>query len=97
MGDVMKNKKGFTLIEILAAIIILGVVLLIGVSAISDYIESSRKSSLIATANSYIEEVRGLRATDSLVQSPKNAEALLIPLSEIEIDGNNDLKHLTEI
>ena len=92
MGDVMKNKKGFTLIEILAAIIILGVVLLIGVSAISDYIESSRKSSLIATANSYIEEVRGLRATDSLVQSPKNAEALLIPLSEIEIDGNNDLK-----
>lgn len=92
MGDVMKNKKGFTLIEILAAIIILGVVLLIGVSAISDYIESSRKSSLVATANSYIEEVRGLRATDSLVQSPKNAEALLIPLSEIEIDGNNDLK-----
>ncbi len=92
MGDVMKNKKGFTLIEILAAIIILGVVLLIGVSAISDYIESSRKSSLIATANAYIEEVRGLRATDSLVQSPKNAEALLVPLSEIEIDGNNDLK-----
>ena len=95
MGDIMKNlkkKKGFTLIEVLTAVIILGVVGLIGISAITDYIEMSRKSAFVATANSYIEEVRSLKANDSLVQEPKNTEALLIPISEIEIDGNKNLE-----
>ena len=95
MGDIMKKlkgKKGFTLIEILTAVIILGVVALIGISAITDYIEMSRKSAFVATANSYIEEVRSLKANNSLVQEPKNTEALLIPISEIEIDGNKSLK-----
>ncbi len=53
-----KSEKGFTLIEILAVIIILGVLLIIAVPSVSNYISDSRKSVYIDTAKSYIREVK---------------------------------------
>lgn len=54
----MKNNKGFTLIEILAVIIILGVLLLIAVPSVTNYILESRKSAYISTIKSYETSVR---------------------------------------
>ena len=54
----MKNKKGFTLIEILAVIIILGILLIIAVPSISNYINDSRKHAYITTAKEYIKEAQ---------------------------------------
>ena len=53
-----KNIKGFTLLEILAVIIILGVLLIIAVPSISNYINDSRKEAYIATAKEYIKEAQ---------------------------------------
>ena len=53
----MKNKKGFTLIEILAVIIIMGIMMIVAIPAISNYINDSRKSAYITTAKDYIKEV----------------------------------------
>lgn len=43
------NKKGFTLIEILAVIIIISILLLIAIPSISGYIEESRQKAYVAT------------------------------------------------
>ncbi len=53
-----KNEKGFTLIEILAVIIILGILLVIAVPSISNYISDSRKNAYISTAKEYIKEAQ---------------------------------------
>lgn len=50
----MKNKKAFTLIELLAVIIILGVLMIIAVPSVTEYIQQSRKSSYITTIHQYI-------------------------------------------
>ena len=46
----MKKKKGFTLVELLAVIVILAVILIIAMPRISDVINNSKKSSFEATA-----------------------------------------------
>ncbi len=54
----IKNKKAFTLIELLAVIIILGVLLLVAVPSVTEYILHSRRSAFVNTAVSYISAVR---------------------------------------
>ena len=41
----MKNKKGFTLVELLAVIVILGVIMIIAIPSVLNTLESSRKST----------------------------------------------------
>ena len=52
----MKNNKGFTLVEILAVIIILGILMIIAIPSVTSYISGSRDSSYITTAQKFIEE-----------------------------------------
>ena len=42
----MKKKKAFTLVEMLAVIVILGVIMAIGVFSVNSYIEKSKKELL---------------------------------------------------
>ena len=46
----MKKKRGFTLVELLAVIVILAVILIIAMPKISDVIKNSKESSLVTTA-----------------------------------------------
>lgn len=87
-----RNKKGFTLIEILAVVIIISIIGIIGVAAISSYIEDSRKSAFVTTAHNYIDAARSLKASDKLIQEPKDTEAVLIPLSMLELEDNEGFK-----
>ena len=48
------KKLAFTLIELLAVIIILGVLMLVAIPSISRYIDGSRKESYVTTAKEYI-------------------------------------------
>jgi len=52
------NKKGFTLIELLAVIIILGILMIIAIPSVTTYIQNSRKSAYVDTADAYISAVR---------------------------------------
>lgn len=51
------NKKGFTLVELLAVIVILGVLLLIAVPAIQNVINSSKKQAFESQAKLLVENV----------------------------------------
>ncbi len=54
-----KNRQNaFTLIEILAVVIILGILMIIAIPTIVEYISSSRKKAYIMSANNYVSGVR---------------------------------------
>ena len=55
-GGHFTKVKGFTLIELLAVII--GILMIIAIPAVTEYISSSRKSAYITTATRYIDGVR---------------------------------------
>ena len=56
----MKNNKAFTLIELLAVIIILGILLIIAIPSVTRYISDSRNSAYINTAKQVIGSARNL-------------------------------------
>ena len=58
MRNVLKNKKGFTLVELLAVIVILALIMGIAVVAMSGVIDSSEKNSARRTAANIIAGVR---------------------------------------
>lgn len=66
------NNKGFTLIEVLAVMIILGIVLMISVPNISQYITRSRRSSYITDAKRYVEAARSEVESERLKMTSKN-------------------------
>lgn len=78
------NKKGFTLIEILAVIIIIGIAGTIGIVSVSNNISSSRDESVVNLAKNYANAARTMRGSNKILYEPKNNEAVIIPYYEIE-------------
>ena len=78
------NKKGFTLIEILAVIVIIGIVSSIGIVAVSSNIERARKSDFTALARAYGEAARTMKGSDLLGYDPKEGEAVLVPFTQVK-------------
>ena len=58
----MKNKKGFTLIELIAVIVILIIIFLIGILFVRRYTQSSKEKALKANAVSYVKSANILSA-----------------------------------
>ena len=54
----MQKRKGFTLLELLAVIVILAILLMIAIPKITQYISNSRKNSYIATIRDFVDSVR---------------------------------------
>lgn len=79
----MKKKNGFTLIEILAVIIILGILLVIAVPSVSKYINDSRKEAYITTITNYSKSYLGIK----LDQKPTKGQALVVPLEAIPMEN----------
>ena len=50
----MKNKKGFTLVELLAVIVILAVVILIAVTAVIPRMNNAKKNAFVDEAQAYV-------------------------------------------
>ena len=58
MKKVLKNQKGLTLVELLAVIVILGIIAAIAVPAIANIIDNSRKDAHVANAESMYDAAR---------------------------------------
>lgn len=92
----MKKKNGFTLIEILAVIIILGVLMLIAVPAVTEYVTNSKSS----TYQSYTEEMKGsaknmmidcIANNDTSCVVPDKGQSTIVFLSELIDKGYSDI------
>lgn len=83
------NKSGFTLIEILAVIVIIGIIMVIAVPSVSNYILDSRKNTYVSTIKGYAEAVRNKINNFEYSLSNKDI-AYYVPISNIELDkGGN--------
>lgn len=68
----MKNNKGFTLVETIAVIIILGVVLSIAVPSITNVVKSTNKNRMISDAETFISEVKEYVESDTIGNTPND-------------------------
>ena len=83
------NNKGYTLIEILAVMILIAVVSTIAVISVSSHIDYSKRSTYVTSARQYIEKVSEARAKDKL-HDIKSGEALVVPIERYKLDTSDD-------
>lgn len=74
----MKNNKGFTLVETIAVIIILGVVLSIAVPSITNVVKSTNKNRMISDAETFISEVKEYVESDTIGNTPNGNKYKLV-------------------
>lgn len=60
------NKKGFTLVELLAVIAVMGILLGVAIPAISKTVDNARKDTFVDTAKKYGEGLKSLWVSDRL-------------------------------
>ena len=70
-----KNKNGFTLVELLAVIVILAIIVLIAITTISDRVEKSNAKTLMVNADSYVKAVNNM-ASMSIREQVKYEEGV---------------------
>ena len=80
------KKNGFTLIEIIAVIVILGVVMTIAVPVVSEQILNSRKSSYISTVKAYTETIMGEYEMKNIGSYLYDDEIMLVPIKKIKLE-----------
>lgn len=92
----MKNNKGFTLVETIAVIIILGVVLSIAVPSITNVVKSTNKNRMISDAETFISEVKEYVESDTIGNTPKDNKYKLVDikskLSKSPYGGNYNME-----
>ena len=91
IGDSMK--KGFTLVELLAVMILLGVVSLIAVPSIGKILTRSREKALESTKEELIKAAQKYYA-DNIRELPEDGSHKCLSVSEIEANGyisNDDI------
>ena len=80
------NKKGFTLVELLAAIVILAVLMLAGASAVGGIMRSSRANSLKSSLDAAVKQAQTSYAQDEL------AELQYVDLKKFFVDMDDDVE-----
>ncbi len=86
------NKKGFTLIEILAVIIILGVLMLITVPAVSRYIMSSNRASYAADISAFLETIKSEYDMKDYGNYVRDDELMIVPFEFVSFEKGNSLE-----
>lgn len=81
----MKNKKGFTLVELLAVIVILGVLLMIAVPAVQNVIKKAKNNATQKQAELFIDAAKKM----AIIDEPTN-DKVIYKLSDLDssVDTN---------
>jgi len=77
------KKNGFSLVELLAVIVIVGIIGGIAIVSVSSNILKSRDTSFVDLAKTYMESARSMKAKDNLLYDPKTNEVVVIPCDQV--------------
>ena len=80
------NKKGFTLVELLAAIVILAVLMLVGAQAVSGIMRSSRANSLKSSLDAAVKQTNLKIAQDTLTNGDELDDVLTYDKDEYKVN-----------
>lgn len=84
----MKNEKGFTLIELIAVVVILAVIMLIAVPNVVSTINKNKKETFIEDAKKFKAAVEAKITTDTSIEYPNTESVLVFKLKQV---GQNEL------
>ncbi|KGP90925.1 hypothetical protein N780_02830 [Pontibacillus chungwhensis BH030062] len=82
-----KDEKGFTLVELLAVIVILGIIAAIAIPSIANVVENSKKDSLIRTAEQAVEAYRLAETSSDLDTIQTESSGAALTFSELAAGG----------
>lgn len=91
----MKNKKGFTLVELLAVIVILAVIILIAVNAVLPQMRKARENSFVDEAINFAKAAETAYVSDSLKGEQK--ECYTIEELKGQYVAKNDVKYVGKV
>lgn len=81
----MKSKKGFTLVETLAVIILLGVILGIAVPSITNVVSRNNRRRLKEAAEMFVVLAKEKLETDTSIEYPADGEVVVLYLNSIDV------------
>lgn len=89
------NKKGFTLVELLAVIVILAVVMLIGITAIGPLMTNSRKAALRSDGLDLINAAKTAYQAEALKTDPEfnSTQSVCMSLEWLKKEGYTENKN----
>ena len=88
------TKKGFTLIEIIAVVIIIGVLMLLAVPSITKYINSSKRDTYKANLKNFVTSVNNevLSKYNEKYAFDEEIEYMVVPFSCIDLEKGDKNK-----
>ena len=82
----VKKRNGFTLVELLAVILILGILGLIAVPSINGIMKNSKKDTYVETALAFIHGVRQTAKLGRKYSPPDPGSALIVKTNTVELE-----------